>query len=240
MKKLIFIAIMCVFVASPVWAGYTVTTTGGSGYGIWATGYGGEFTFHPSDNTVLQYYANSTKNQGSTDTFQTFCIETQEHIQANTTYDAYFNDRAMYGSQPPNGDPISVGTAYLYSQFAAGTLSGYNYGSGRAGSIGSSADLLQKAIWYLEQESAVYSTYNNDSEALTNNFIAIVESVFGSIASAQANYADNHVMALNLTLNGQVRQDMLVMVPIPATILLGLLGLGVGGWKLRRNAKKAV
>lgn len=31
-----------------------------------------------------------------------------------------------------------------------------------------------------------------------------------------------------------------ILVPVPATILLGLLGLGVGGWKLRRNAKKAV
>ena len=43
-----------------------------------------------------------------------------------------------------------------------------------------------------------------------------------------------HVQGL-LDSNGIATSDSFVMVPLPATILLGFIGLGVGGWKLRKS-----
>ena len=82
--------------------------------------------------------------------FQTFCIEYNEEFTPGVSYGVGVSQKAQYGSQPPNGDPISIGTAWLYSHFAAGTLSGYNYsyGAGRS----TTAGLLQEAIWWLEAE----------------------------------------------------------------------------------------
>jgi len=140
--------------------------------------------------------------------FQTFCIEYNEHFYPGTTYTAGISQKALYGGQNPGGDPISIGTAWLYSQFAAGTLTGYeyNYGSGRAGA--SEAGALQKAIWFLEQES----------NGADNDFVALARSILGkdnTQLQADANGAYG-VRALNLGAPGLV-QDQLVVVPVPET-----------------------
>ena len=62
--------------------------------------------------------------------FQTFCIEYNEEFSPGASYSVGISQNAMYGNNPPLGDPISIGTAWLYSHFAAGTLSGYNYAYG--------------------------------------------------------------------------------------------------------------
>ena len=56
------------------------------------------------------------------------------------------------GGGAVNGaDPISIGTAYLYSEFAKGTLQDYAF-AGTEAEREASAALLQNAIWYLEKE----------------------------------------------------------------------------------------
>src|SRR4029077_5677849 len=80
----------------------------------------------------------------------TFCIEDNEFVYPDTLYNQTINPEAIGGGDGgPHPDPVSQGTGWLYSQFAAGTLPGYAYGVGRL----ASADLLQKAIWFLEEES---------------------------------------------------------------------------------------
>jgi hypothetical protein len=193
-------------------------------------GNGGEFRVLSSDlSWVLPNYVSSTSGTvGTTPYFQTFCIETSEYFSPGTAYSATMSDRAMYGRQNPGGDPISLGTAWLYSQFAAGTLSGYNYtyGGGRVASAGT----LQEAIWYLEGEGGANNGF------VTMAAAAVYNAGYGSDVFANANGAFN-VLALNLGNPGSV-QDQLVVVPEPTTMIAGallLLPFGVSTLRILRK-----
>jgi hypothetical protein len=201
-----------------------VTTVGGSGYGPYqntATG-GGEFTLQASTDLtwVLNGYAEGkTKNVTViANTFQTFCLEHTEYISPNTVYNVSISSTAKNGGAGAIsgvGDAISVGTAQLYSQFAAGTLDGYNYSSRST----SSAD-LQNAIWMLEDEI----TWDG-----SNRFIkAMVDAGSSETAlKADANGAYG-VGVLNLGNPGQ-GQDQLVMAGVPEPSALLLLGICLVG-----------
>ncbi|MEI2727158.1 MAG: VPDSG-CTERM sorting domain-containing protein [Verrucomicrobiota bacterium] len=133
-------------------------------------------------------------------------------------------------------DPVSVGTAYLYSMFAQGSLSGYNYSST------TSAGNLQNTFWFLE----------GDQPSMPNTFLALLTTEFGSVAAAQGdsftynngnvvNAASFGVAALNLggIANNWPNQDQLVYqgrqnVPDGGTTLM-LLGMAMGGMSLLRR-----
>ena len=77
--------------------------------------------------------------------FQTFCIESQVGFNNGGTY--------LYSlSQTDHaGHPLTIGAAWLFAKFTAGTLAGYDYtfGSGRELSAGG----LQLAIWQLQGQT---------------------------------------------------------------------------------------
>jgi hypothetical protein len=226
MRRIILIAVVCAFVAAPVLAD---TVTFKNGYGIWQTELGGEFTLDPSTGLewVLSYYAPAAKDQGTNGTFQTFCLEAFEHVYSNATYTAVLNDKAINGGVGAAGDPLSVGAAWLYYEFAKGTLTGYDYSDTGVGRE-PSADALQKAIWALEEESggSINTTYNT-----------MLVGKFGTIANAKLdNMGQYGVKVLNLYEGTTLRQDVLVLVPVPGAMLLGFLGLGYAGMRLRKVA----
>ena len=201
----------------------------GSSYGAYQTGQGGEFTFNPLTGWIdLSGYATTTKNVGVNGTFQSFCIEHPETINGySATYNAAITTGAINGGNSgPNPDPVSVGTGWLYSQFARGTLANYDYAGNRL----ASADQLQKAIWMLEE---------GDTWVDSNVYIAAVVTEFGTKENAKADGGYKYgVYALNLTTAGGYAQDGLVMVADGGTTLL-LLGMGFGGLAFvsRRNRK---
>jgi len=163
--------------------------------------------------------------------FDTFCVERDEYFsfgQALTV--AGISDRAIYGGVGEEGDPLDPRTAYLYTQFRAGTLSNYDYNNFTERV--NDANSLQLAIWVIEGEL----TSTSDAQALA--WIGEAENAINKgIWSGIGN-----VRVLNLVdSQGNRRQDQLVMVPEPSTLLLmgaGLIGIGAfGRRKLKRKER---
>lgn len=195
---------------------------------------GGEFSFYNADlNTDA--YADVTKNQYSnTGSFQTFCVEKDEYVYPpdyvveKTIVNEYEpgKSRAVLGGKGGGEpDPLSPFTAYLYTMFATGQLDGYRY-TGSDAERRSDADALQTAIWAIENEigtgglSGQAKTWYDD--ALDSGWTTI---------------GDVRVLNLYVTTGGlDVRQDMLHLVPLPGAVLLGFLGLGYAGMRLRKMA----
>ena len=178
--------------------------------------------------------------------FATFCIEAQEHIgqPPSGPYTYTINTGAVSGDlgasavDPHTGlpmDNISLGTAWLYSQFRAGALTldtgtGSYFDANRLVNAG----LLQNAIWYLEDEGGQ-----------NNGYVVLAETVLSKTElqlKADANGAYG-VVALNLfDANGNRMQDQLaltvdppVLVPEPSAGVLIAFGLAALGLGLRRR-----
>jgi hypothetical protein len=224
------LSISVMFVPSVV-AASQVRTIGGSGYGPYQTGSGGEFTLQiisPDLWPVLYngYVDGKTMNVDAslTNSFQTFCLEHSEYIYPNTTFDVSISNKAVQGGVGPTGDAISLGTAWLYSQFATGGLAAYGYdyaNPGRStpdGVVAASAGQLQNAIWMLEGEVGYVGGNPFITQMLTANNGWTLESAMNTDANGAYGVA-----VLNMYgLDGGLRQDQLVMasVPEPPAVLL--------------------
>ena len=176
-----------------------------------------------------------------------FCVEHNEYIRFSEPYTVdSILDRAVRGGEGGidssyNGltaDTISKETAWLYFQFAKGTLTGYDYANTGPGR-GVSADRLQNAFWRLEDESyntakssfyydLVTNSATRPTDAAMNAALSRVRVVNPIALGSDGSMAQNH------------KQSQLYLVtPEPATIvvwsLLCVLGLATN----RRPSKLA-
>lgn len=243
---------MCAFVAAPAIADYNggvVVVDRVDGY---RSGSGGEFTLSTASLSTYQYsdktkniYINSGTSAGTmTASFQTFCVETNENVSPpgdvieKTTVNEYWNgslqsDAVLGGSGGGTPDPIDPKTAYLYTQFATGVLSNYDYDNPGAGRV-TSAGQLQNVLWYIEDEVGTL-----DSTQAQDWYDEAVAAVGSGGVWKNMGIGDVRVLNLYDLIPGNgfvVAQDMLYLVPVPGAVLLGILGLGVAGWKLRKYA----
>ena len=228
-------------------AGYSGGTMYLSQTGNEAAGRGGEFTLQKDGTAVWlsnAAYADVAKNQGGkTDSFQTFCIETGEFIASPThiwvstesTVEGTPGSHSWVGGVPGTGDDLDQKTAWLYTQFATGNLAtlGYNYTPG-AGRI-ESAGALQRLIWSIEGEGGDVFTTSYMNITLNNAQRTLINT-WNTAYSGSGWSGIGNVRVLQTDRSGGMGQDQLYLVPAPAAIGLGMLGLGLVGWYMRRYA----
>jgi len=262
MIKLTFILILCASVAAPAWADATVGNgpgyDGGQVYwgriGGYYQGRGGEFTISSDGGRGLKlsnsaYDSRTKAEDGQANSFQTFCVEAGEYVaqpmnawvSESSTVTPYVygsGSHAWNGGVAGIGDDLDPQTAWLYTRFATGTLSGYAYTDTVNGlNRGQTAGALQRLIWYIEQEDGGIGVGSDTS------FMDV------TLSQAQANLISGwntewkgaswsgigNVRVLQMkTLDGSLAQDQLYLVPAPAAVLLGMLGLTAAGLKLRK------
>ena len=269
MKRTILTILIAMFIAAPVladshgpgWYGGRADFDKVSGY---YRGAGGEFTImnnvDPGTFPLLlsnRAYADSTKGINGPESFQTFCMEADETAIDNmiiwvseSNVDEITGIPGAYGSGSHTwnggsntnyGDNLDSKTAWLYTQFARGSLTGYAY-SGTVNGLtrAETAGVLQWLIWTTEEESgAIVSELDPAGTNGSSAQVALKNSW---------NAAYDEAVRLGWTGIGNVRifqnsaedkslaQGFLYLVPVPGAVLLGMLGLGMAGIKLRRFA----
>lgn len=223
----------------------SLTTTGWT----YQSGSGGEFHAVISDMPLVGLPLGAA--------WETFCLEENENVSTSTaSYYGVLNTAAVKGGQggavaganplysgdlpgtdskgqSEMGDPLDARTAYLFTQFAKGTLTSYDY-SANVTAHKASAGALQQAIWTIEQEMA--PTTNTQA-------LAWIQEAEDAISGGSWSGLGN-VRVLNLYggynagsgVVSSLKQDILVLVPAPAAAFLGFFGLGIVGWIKRRIA----
>ena len=219
MKKLLTGVLLVALVASPAIAEMTITT---GSYNDMTSGYGAVVY-----DSVLggNYWAGEIKVTpdggvpGTTDgvPFKTFCVETGETLWPDKTYHAAVNTKSVQ-----TNDPLTGGAAWLYHSYLTRT-NGVVVNSDADG-----RDLQQAIHLAMGLTNPIGDSFSSQAQSWANQAKA---------TSWHKNGYISNIRILNLTNTPPADyQDILVAVPVPGAFLLGFLGLGAAGMKLRKLA----
>lgn len=172
----------------------------------------------------------------STTPFYTFCMEMSEHLNIGSTYDYTLSNAIEQGGGGGlSPDPISLGTAWLYSQFR------FNMFMGILNSA-DEQDALQTAFWVLEKEETIANPQNNKYLKAASNKFKPGEEFNLSYLQQDAGSNNFGVFAVNLTTtnkDGSITYNQSALgVPEPGALFLiglGLLASAGLGWRRSRK-----
>ncbi|MEI6916545.1 MAG: hypothetical protein WCL39_15525 [Armatimonadota bacterium] len=213
-----------------------VLTVGGSAMADDKVVVGDILKFGNSWGTLAGEYIATEQPPQNNVAFETFCVQTSEYLNFgdNTFKVTGVSTKSVYATP----HDLMAETAYLYSNFRAGTLAGYKYATDTLANQNlriASADQLQQAIWYFQGQAG----------GVNNAFAQAATAAVTGPSPTWAGFGD--VRILNLVWEhsdtggfstGMQAQDVLTTVPEPAFFQMGaLLGMsGVGFLRLRRKA----
>jgi hypothetical protein len=150
-------------------------------------------------------------------------------MEANVFFTPGTSYSYTVGMVDSQGDALTMGAAWLYSQFAKGTLAGYDYNNNGSVSRNTDDGILQAALWALQGQSGGSSF---PSGTVTNAFYTLAATTLGTNLETLAAKDQYGVELLNLSDSSQnAAQGQLVYtggVPDGGTTL-ALMGLGLVG-----------
>jgi hypothetical protein len=187
-----------------VWNGVRPGLGGGSGGAFQLTA-----NQQAGGNLLTGYQVTGQTQPNGPGQFLGFCLETGEFLNPNQTY--YYDVNTAAASNPI--DPLDSRTAWLFSKFVDGSLSGVGGANGFTYS-NQGGNRLQNAIWALEGEA------NDGSGA------AIIAAIPNNVSGLYNVRVLNLWTSVDAQGNGfGYAQDMLVVVPEPTTYIAGGLAL---------------
>jgi hypothetical protein len=245
MKRLIFITIMCAFLAAPVVADpygtvqvqylgyndppvlYQTSTVTDSTHGL--NGVTGVVTGIYRIN--LQTYSDNATNPldltaGEIAMLQrnrvdAFCIDIIDNPAGSfTPYDVSPLAEVPDAAAGPMGEEKAIDLAELLYVNWTTTLNA------------SQAAAIQAAVWEIVNEDSGAYSVNDGNFLLTGAMADAANTLLVNLTGeGQIDYRSYFVGLTNANL-----QDFVVKVPLPGAVLLGMFGLGVAGIKLRKYA----
>jgi hypothetical protein len=156
--------------------------------------------------------------------FTTFCVESIITLRPGVQYWASVDPKAYSGNKI-GGDAVSDVSEWIYDKWLAGNPNTWTQFD------------ISRAMWWAEEESD--GVKNDVAKAALSALAYPLDTTHDNLRLSQ------HTWAMNLwdgfddatgRWEAHDRQSQLVTVPVPAAVLLGLLGLGAAGLRLRKFA----
>jgi PEP-CTERM motif len=221
-----------------------ITALAGAQLAAAQAGAGSVVTLGNGPGTVAGVYTGSVvSGPGAGTSFLSFCLERYEYFSGYgvNLFVQGVTDHTVNASSGPEynlnnhqiTDPLGASTAWLFTQFSAGTLAGYNPLAAE-----SSNNSLQRAIWNLEGEMAsTEAQFISDTQArtwVTAANAAVTSGAWSGLGNVRVlNLFNDRAM----TSHSQDQIYMVSSVPEPETYGMMLAGLGLMGAIARRRTK---